>query len=318
LSAQQALSDTTKGPGVHIAHTPGDAGAAARILRDVAEFPPLPGLEGRFPTFVQVALAPDEATFRAEAGGAVPEWGAAVALPRDRKVIIPTFPSARTRGTSPEGQRAVLRHEWAHIALTEALQGQRPPRWFDEGYAEWSSAGWDASAAWRLRLAIAMRRAPALDSLSLRWPRDRASAEVAYLLSATAVEYLARSSGERGLTALIANWNEEGDFERALRRTYGVTLGQLEEDWRAHVKRRYGWTLFASQSLVIWGLLAVALLFVRRARARRTREHLARLRASEPPSSPDFWTHPPGANPNAATGYALPSPTPPPPVDGAT
>jgi hypothetical protein len=163
------------------------------------------------------------------------------------------------------------------------------PRWFDEGYAQWASS-WDPSEVWRLRLLLATGRAPPLDSLSLDWPRDAASARAAYLLSATALEYLVRESGERGLSLLIDHWMRSGSFEAALRATYGVTQGQLEEHWRAYVRRRYGWLLVASHSLVLWSGLALMLLVLLGVRRRRDRERMARLRASEPPDSPDYWS----------------------------
>src|SRR5690606_40124296 len=100
--------------------------------------------------------------------------------------------------------------------------------------AEWA-AGWARGEAWRLRLLLATGRAPPLDSLTLDWPRDETSARAAYLLAASAVEYLVSESGEAGLARLLERWREGGDFEAAVAATYGTTPGQLEEIGRAHV-----------------------------------------------------------------------------------
>jgi hypothetical protein len=212
--------------------------------------------------------------------------GAGVAIPEEGVIVMPGFGLQRTQGWS---EARVLRHERAHLGLHQYLPGLQVPRWFDEGFAEWASGGWSPSEGWRLRVAFALGNAPSLDSLVLDWPRDQASAQVAYLLSATAVEYLVLESGERGLRLLLERWREGGSFNLAFRGTYGVTLGQFEEDLKNHVRRRYGWLFVLSHSAVFWLGLGVALLVMVRIRRGRNREALARLRAGEPPDEPAYW-----------------------------
>jgi len=171
------------------------------------------------------------------------------------------------------------------------------PRWFDEGYARWAEGGFDASEVWRLRLLLALGRAPPLDSLTLDWPGDQASAEVAYLLAASAVAYLVEASGERGVALLLERWREAGSLQVALTTTYGVTPGQLENDWRAWVKKRHGWLLAISHSVVFWILAGLLLLVATAGRRRWRRERMARLRAGEPAERPAFWEHDEGSGP---------------------
>jgi len=217
----------------------------------------------------------------------VPDWGAALVVPSLNRMVVPRDGSRRTRGWS---EARVLQHEWAHLGLHQELPGLRVPRWFDEGYAEWASGGWSQSQGWRLRVAFALGQAPALDSLVLDWPRNQAAAELAYLLSATAVEYLLSASGERGLRLLLEKWREAGGFSEALKTVYGVTPGQFEEDWKKYVRRRYGWLFVLSHSTVFWLTLTLALLVLVRIRRGRDREGMARLRATEPPDEPAYWT----------------------------
>lgn len=263
-----------------------DSLRARQILRFLEGLPPLPGLPDTLPTGISLYIARDRAVFDSLTGGSVPEWGAGVAIPSLERIVVPGFGPQRTRGWS---EARVLKHEWAHLGLHQFLPGLQIPQWFDEGYAEWASGGWNPTEGWRLRVALALGRAPPLDSLTLDWPRDRASADLAYLLSATAVEYLVRESGERGLRLFLARWKGEGVFRVAMGEVYGVTPGQFEEDWKRYVRKRYGWLFVLSHSVVFWFALALVLLVLGRIRRKRDREAMARLRATEPPDEPAYW-----------------------------
>ncbi len=277
------------GTQVDVAFQGADSLRAVRIRDFLEGLPPLPGLPEGMPSGLSLFIAPDQPSFDELTGGAVPEWGAGVAIPSLSRIVVPGFGARRTQGW---GEARVLRHEWAHLGLHQFLPGLRAPNWFNEGYAEWASGGWDPGEGWRLRVAFALGQAPPLDSLRLSWPRDQASAGLAYLLSATAVEYLIQESGERGLRIFLERWKSQGNFDQAMRSVYGLTIGQFEEDWKAYVRKRYGWLFVVSHSSVFWILLAVSLILMVRIRRGRNREALARLRAGEPPDDPEYWRGP--------------------------
>jgi len=263
-----------------------DSLVAERVRLLLDGQPPLPGLPDTIPAGVHAVLAHSPAAFDEMTGGVVPEWRAGVAIPAANILVMPTGEGVPI--FEGEGLRT-LRHEWAHLGLHGYLGELRVPRWFDEGYAQWSSGGFDASEAWRLRVLIAAGRAPAMDSLELNWPRQRTEAQTAYLLAASAVSYLLESGGEAGLRVFLDSWKVERSFETAFRDTFGLTTSQFEEDWKRHVKERYGWLFVLSHSALFWLLLALVLLFMVRGRQGRNYEKLARLRAGELPDSPAFW-----------------------------
>jgi len=274
-----------------VLHAPGDAAVAGRVLAFLDAQPPLPGLPDTVPGGVIAVLAHTPEAFDELTGGVVPEWRAGVAIPAANMLVVPTGEGPRV--LDPEGLRT-LRHEWAHLGLHEWLGDLRAPRWFDEGYAQWASGGFDATEAWRLRVLLALGRAPPMDSLELRWPSDREQARTAYLLAASAISLLLEPAGERGLEIFLDRWRDSRSFDDALRSTFGVTPGQFEEDWKRHVRSRYGWLLVLSHSTVFWSFLALVLLFMVRARRVRNREKLARMRATEVPERPAFWVEAPG------------------------
>lgn len=266
---------------------PGGEARAAQVLAASLERYPLPGFpDARRPVAATIVLAPSRAVWDSVTGGRIPEWGAGVAFPEAKLIVLPLYASPHTE---PAALGTILRHELLHLAVHRELP-PGVPRWFDEGYAQWASGGWDASAGWQLRLAFLAGRAPPLDSLSLEWPRGEQDARLAYLLSATAVRHLAERSGPEGFATLMRAWQREGSLDRAIRSAYGMTMGQFEEEWARGVRRRYGWLLLAAQTGIFWVFAAGLLLVLFALRRRRDRARLAEMRLEErmlPPPRPD-------------------------------
>ena len=303
-SLQGVRYGSLRGARATIRFAPSDSLVAERVLDLLDAQARLPGLPDSLPSAVRAWLAHSPEAFDELTGGVVPEWRAGVAIPSLSMLVIPTGEGPRV--LDGEGRRT-LRHEWAHLGLHAFLGDLRAPRWFDEGYAQWASGGFDAMEAWRLRVLLALGRAPTMDSLALAWPSGREQARVAYLLAASAVTYLLESSGERGLTLFLERWREERSFESALRGTFGVTSGQLEEDWRRHVRSRYGWLFVLGHSSIFWMALAMVLLVMVRIRRVHNRQRLARLRAEEIPDDPAYWVPPRGDGPDdSAPGVSGP------------
>jgi hypothetical protein len=288
--------ETLRAGPISLHYWPEQRALARQILVRLREQSALPALPPDVLTgaAIDVWLAPDAARWDSLTGGAVPEWGAGVADPVAGLIVLPAYDWQRT---PPHTVYRTLRHELAHVALQRYLGEARTPRWFTEGYAQWAAGEWRAEAAWRLRAAFLGRDAPRLDSLTLRWPVGAADARLAYLLAASAVAYLVDRSGERGLRIFLERWRDRQDFDAAFRATYGLTLGQFEEDWRAHVKKRYGWTVILGQSAAFWLLAAILLVVFWVIRGRRDRARMARLRASEPPDDPAYWERHGGPDP---------------------
>jgi hypothetical protein len=256
----------------------GDEGAVALRILEAALAPlPLPGVSGgKSAPRSTVFLTPTRAVFDSLTSGRTPEWAAGVAIPARRTIVLPPADGPATLGDPV----VTLRHELAHLALNAHLDSS-VPRWFDEGYATWVSGGWDESSGWQIRVALLRGVAPPLDSLTLGWPRTESRARLAYLLSASAVRYLATERGDRAFDAFIATWRELGSFDAAMREVYFMTPLQFEREWRGMVRRRYGWLLAISQVSIFWlgvGLLVFVLGLLRR---QRNRERLEALRREE-------------------------------------
>lgn len=305
-SAAQQM-DVRRGD-VIIRHWPGQARLAQSLL------PPESGLtfRGLPPDVLQrgsdvvVYVAPDAVRFDSLTGGRTPEWGAGVAFPQLEIIVIPGYVSSRT-GTHELPQ--ILRHELAHVALQRHLGDALVPRWFTEGYATWSAGQLDVDAGWQLRLALATDRAPPLDSLTLDWPLLATDARIAYLLSASAVQYLYSLGTPETLDRFLQVWAQSGDFEASLRQVYVISSPQFERLWRSHVKRRFGWLQVLAQTAFIWVIAALFVLALFIIRRRRDRRRMDELRATEPPDSPAYWLEQPEPIPESEEGTAPDEPT---------
>ena len=204
-----------------------------------------PGLGLRSPDSMRLIVARDGAALAALTRGRIPEWGAAVALPSIRTLVI------RADGTD---LRRVLRHELAHLALHQEVPG-RVPLWFDEGFAGYAAGEWDRYVVLEVNLAVASGVLPGLSALDGALRGSAGTAEAAYALAMSAVTELARRNPTGTLGPLLERLRDGEDFDAAVLATTGLTPERFEETWQRATRRRYG---LATWLLAGGGWLAVA------------------------------------------------------------
>jgi hypothetical protein len=276
LPAQTAVAQRLDRGRFTIVAYPADLPLARSLLDAAARNDTFPGL-ARPTSHVLVAIAPDARRFREWTGPGAPDWGAAIAIPDQHRIVM----QGRAAGSDAGDPRAVLRHELAHLALHEAL-GDLPPRWFDEGYAGYAAGEWDRSDVLAASVGLVMHGIPAsLDSLEDDFHGGASRASGAYALAYRAVSDIAALDQRRGLSLFFEYWKQTGSMDRAMRQAFGITQSGFEAEWRTRTMRRYGALAVAANLSVLFALLAfllVPLLWVRR---RRDRRRMAALRAVE-------------------------------------
>ena len=151
--------------------------------------------------------------------------------------------SIRVRGDvrlTPELAR-VLHHEYVHAALDAAAPSLALPAIVNEGLAEWfarRALGLPALAPAELQVLAAAARGDAwipFDALLVQsFARfDPRAAALAYLESQAFVAHLVRRHGERSLLQFWRGLTRSGDLDRALARTFGRDLTQIEAELRS-------------------------------------------------------------------------------------
>ena len=235
------------------------AQALARAADQPAEWP---GLGVRDPGPLRLIVVPDGRTLDSLTSGRAPTWGAAIALPGARTILL--------RADQDDLLRT-LRHELAHLALHEAVP-VRVPLWFDEGYAAWAAGEWERFGGLELNLAVVRGAIPSLTELDGALRGSASTADAAYALAASAVTELARRNPTGTLAPLLERLERGEDFETAVLATTGLTLGRFEEAWRRALRHRYtlGQWLIAGGGWAVVGLVVLWLVH-RRRRADRVR-----------------------------------------------
>jgi len=265
------------GRDVEFSWAPRDSAVAARLARVARTFVPAPVRGSALPsdTF-HVVVAPDEAAFRRWTGGRAPDWGLAVALPAERRIVVR---SPRLTGVGPG---IVLAHELGHLYLVEATQPNADalPRWFHEGFAALYAGEWRWVGPVRLAWGRLTGELRPLAELEREFPSVPAP-DLAYTESLAAVRDLRGRGGDAGIAALLGRVRGGASFDGALRSTYGLTQRQFYDRWEAHMGHEYGWLVAFTDQRAIWVLVALAVAFLFVWRRRQVTREIARRRRAE-------------------------------------
>jgi hypothetical protein len=229
-------------------------------LADVADRPATwPGLGPRDPGPLRLFVVDGADAFASSVPGQVPSWGAGLALPSARTLVV------RVDALGDPFQ--TLRHELAHLALHEVVR-VRLPLWFDEGYAVVAAQEFGRLQQLELNLALAGGRVPKLRELDRALRGGEMVASQAYALAGTAVQHLARRHPEGTLDALVRHLEAGTAFEDAVVAATGLSVAQFELAWQKDTKRRFGlvvW-LVAGGGWLFLGLLLLVGTMLRRRR----------------------------------------------------
>ncbi len=220
---------------------------AEALAREAAQASQWPGLGRLAPDSLTLIVVPDRARLDSLARGQAPRWGAALALPGSRTILL--------RADAGDLRRT-LRHELGHLALHERVR-VRVPLWFDEGYAALAAGEWERMGGLELNLAVARGAVPDFRGLDAALRGTTEAADAAYALAMSAVLELARRNPTGGLDPLLARLSQGDDFEAAVLATTGLSATRFEDAWRRSVRTRYTLVTWLAAGGV-WVIVAAA------------------------------------------------------------
>jgi hypothetical protein len=140
--------------------------------------------------------------------------------------------------------RHVIRHELIHVFQARKVSHEKrlhprghewpPPQWFTEGLAEYWSGPWNAEGDLVVRDLLLNGKIPEVAEL------DRYAGSFAvYKLGQNLMEYLGRTYGDDRLVALMESQWKHPNFATTFRRVYGISLDELDTEWKRDLRQRY-------------------------------------------------------------------------------
>lgn len=219
---------------------------------------------------IDVYVAAEADQFDSMQPGIPPEWADGTAWPNWGLIFL-RAPSIRPGTAEPLEQ--VLDHELVHILVGRAFAPRTPPRWLQEGLAQFWTGELDPSVATRLSSVVFGReRLFSLNQLSGSFYGDPVRAAEGYAASADFMGFLTARYGEDAVRTLVAEMAGGKAFPDALRVVTGKDMEAVEAEWSGR------WTdpaaIFGAvlSTDVLWGfagVLAVIGAFRVRRRARK-------------------------------------------------
>lgn len=223
------------------------------------------------PTFADMArLAPADAP--------PPAYASGVAY-NGRHLVLLTMMAPR--GAEATDLFPVFRHELAHVALEDAVQGKHVPVWFNEGLAIWLA---DEASADRMKVlwnATLSDTLIPLADLDRSFPADPFEVNIAYAESADFMRFMLRKSDRVRFASMIDRVREGQPFERAVADAYNADLRRLEFEWHRNLDSRFSIIPILTGGGLIWVLALGGLVYAYVKRKRRTKAILARWEREE-------------------------------------
>jgi hypothetical protein len=231
-----------------------EADAFRERLRELFNYPVLNRV------FVRVGRTPGEMAALAPADSPFPSYAEGVAYPGLGLILLtidPKYPNTE------HDLAEVFRHELAHLALHEALEGRHVPLWLNEGFAIHVSGESQLARMQTLWTATLSETLMPLSQLDQHFPDDIVQTPTAYAESADVVRYLLRTRYSQRFIAMLRRVRSGQPFASAMNdaygfEVYGVGENSLEDEWRRDVAKRYSfWPVLLSGSMVWIGALGL-------------------------------------------------------------
>lgn len=201
---------------------------------------------------VEVRVTPtfEEMRNLAPIGAPPPAYASGVAYPRLHLVLISMM--APQRAGDATNLDDVFRHELAHIALEDAVEGKHVPAWFNEGLAVGFAGENTLDRQKVLTTATINGTLLPLADLDRGFPSDPMDVNIAYAQSVDFLRFLQARSDRLRFASTVQRVREGQTFERAIADAYGSDLRKLEFQWRSDVERRYSVIPLLAGGGIIW------------------------------------------------------------------
>jgi len=194
--------------------------------------------------------------FRNRIGSAVPDWGAAVAMPY-KQMIVTKSPANFRLGKS---LYELIKHEYTHLALEDRLNHTEPPRWLNEGLAMYIAFEWGWASNVALSQAVVFGTVIPLGEIEKMNRFPEGQARTAYAQSYMAVKYLLEQYGFDSFNILLDNIKNRQSIDTALMAATGSDYDGFEKEYINYLQTKFNLlTIFIDMSY-LWLFLAIVVI----------------------------------------------------------
>ncbi len=231
---------------------------------------------------IYIEDTPEE--FRQRIGSAVPDWGAAVALPYKQMIVVKS--PAHFRLGKPLSE--LIKHEYAHLALEDRLRHVEPPRWLNEGLAMYIAFEWGWSSNVSLSQAVVLGSIVPLIEIEKMNRFSEGRAQIAYAQSYMAVKYLLDQYGFESFNILLDRIRDRQSMDDAMMAAIGSNYNGFEKEYLDYLKSRFNlFTIFIDMTY-LWLFLAIVVIIGFVIRLRRKKKFYKEWDEYEKYHSTDF------------------------------
>jgi hypothetical protein len=184
----------------------------------------------------------DEGSFRRALGPGAREWVAGTSHDEIRTLFALIAPGQ----IDDAWVEIVVPHEVVHLVFSTITENpfRGPPLWLHEGLATYLSEGYTADNRATVERAARNGDLIPLAALTSALPTDPERAGLAYAETASAVDHLVRTKGDRALVDLVSSYAEGLTDDEAFTRAVGTDLAGFQQGWLAELgaqaPQRYG------------------------------------------------------------------------------
>ncbi|OQX54242.1 MAG: hypothetical protein B5M53_05985 [Candidatus Cloacimonas sp. 4484_209] len=178
-------------------------------------------------------------------GSFIPEWGIGFAIP-DENLIILRYPVSFM---NPSRLKFIVAHEIAHI-LIHRISKTSIDRWFDEGCAVYLSREPNFIDDVKLSIAVIFKEIIPLKKLTKNFPISDTKAQLAYIESASTIEYLIDEFGPNIINQILEQTKNMKNFNSGFLIATGLDLETFEIEWKNWLRHRFALSLFLKPNII--------------------------------------------------------------------
>jgi LPXTG-motif cell wall-anchored protein len=233
---------------------------------------------------IQVFIAPNRQAFDSSTAGGIPDWGVGVAIP-SRNFLSVLSPTEENFALPFE---EVLRHELAHLALSRRVNGQRLPRFMDEGFAMMFAHQWGYGDD--ITIAKAQLTGDLFSLGDIDWVNmvNASQARIAYAQSYQAVKYIFDNFGQETFRKLLDGFRQGKPRNLVFREVIGTDFNGFDKLFAKYLAEHYHWFMIFTDPIFIWIGLALVIIIGFFLVRRRKQDYYKKWEEEEKLESTDY------------------------------